>query len=154
MSLKFHCPHCERSLNAPEKLAGRQAKCPNCGNLVAIPNLPPELPTDLPTVAPQIQSLLTPARPAAERPPVEAFPQPAPVPSSADDMSFDDDMYKLAPPEAPAHPAFPMPLPPRPATTASQAATNAIDPPFQFSPKPNSDDSLNSIRDQLHWIFL
>lgn len=37
MPLKFACPHCKKSLTVDEKLAGKNAKCPQCGAAVKIP---------------------------------------------------------------------------------------------------------------------
>lgn len=35
--IKFACPHCEQSLEAPSDMAGSQVECPSCGKTLAIP---------------------------------------------------------------------------------------------------------------------
>ena len=37
MTIDFHCPHCEKALKTSDDKAGRQAKCPGCGEVIAIP---------------------------------------------------------------------------------------------------------------------
>ena len=37
MTIDFNCPHCDKSLKTSEDKAGRQAKCPGCGEVIAIP---------------------------------------------------------------------------------------------------------------------
>ena len=37
MTIDFHCPHCDKSLKTSEDKAGRQAKCPGCGEVIDIP---------------------------------------------------------------------------------------------------------------------
>ena len=37
MTIDFHCPHCDKSLKTSEDKAGRQAKCPGCGEVISIP---------------------------------------------------------------------------------------------------------------------
>ncbi len=37
MSIEFSCPHCGKHLRTPDETAGRQAKCPQCGELSQIP---------------------------------------------------------------------------------------------------------------------
>jgi hypothetical protein len=37
------CPKCKQHIDAPSDLAGTTAECPMCGNILAIPNLPPAI---------------------------------------------------------------------------------------------------------------
>ncbi len=37
MTIDFNCPHCDKSLKTSEDKAGRQAKCPGCGEVISIP---------------------------------------------------------------------------------------------------------------------
>lgn len=37
MTIEFHCPHCDKTLKTSEDKAGRQAKCPGCGELITVP---------------------------------------------------------------------------------------------------------------------
>ena len=43
--MRFLCPHCQKTIRAPESQAGKQASCPACGEAIAIPSTtssPPE----------------------------------------------------------------------------------------------------------------
>ncbi len=42
--IRFACPHCDKSLRAPETRAGSVVKCPVCGEKVTIPNAEAKLP--------------------------------------------------------------------------------------------------------------
>jgi len=37
MAIEFHCDHCGKFLSTDESKAGRQAKCPGCGEMVTVP---------------------------------------------------------------------------------------------------------------------
>ncbi len=37
MSIIFRCSSCNKKITAPERLAGKQGKCPGCGNMVTVP---------------------------------------------------------------------------------------------------------------------
>ena len=37
MTIEFNCPHCDKVLKTTDDKAGRQAKCPGCGELINIP---------------------------------------------------------------------------------------------------------------------
>lgn len=39
MPIKFHCPSCSQRLSVSRKKAGRQSKCPKCGETITIPTL-------------------------------------------------------------------------------------------------------------------
>src|SRR5262249_5719676 len=41
MSIRFNCPHCQKSLKVSAELAGRRARCPGCKQAIAIPTLDP-----------------------------------------------------------------------------------------------------------------
>src|SRR5262245_16574744 len=36
--IRFRCPKCDKSLGVAAVHAGKRAKCPGCGNVVAVPN--------------------------------------------------------------------------------------------------------------------
>ena len=37
MTIEFRCTHCNKFLRTPEGTSGKQAKCPQCGTLLSIP---------------------------------------------------------------------------------------------------------------------
>ncbi len=41
MPIPITCDHCGKSMQVPERMAGRTGKCPGCGHLVKIPAAPP-----------------------------------------------------------------------------------------------------------------
>lgn len=41
MSIAISCGHCGRLINAPDELAGKRCRCPDCREIVAIPPIPP-----------------------------------------------------------------------------------------------------------------
>jgi uncharacterized protein (DUF983 family) len=41
--LKFNCPHCKQSLEAPEDMLGQTIECPSCQGAIQIPSPQPEL---------------------------------------------------------------------------------------------------------------
>lgn len=52
MSIKFHCPHCEKTLVAEDQTAGQRKACPACGRAFTVPDIghePPPARTPLPT---------------------------------------------------------------------------------------------------------
>jgi ribosomal protein L37AE/L43A len=73
MPIRVRCPGCGQSLNAPDRLAGKTAKCPACGNPVTIPAAAAAVatPPDVGTSGP----------PAASPPPLPASPPPPARPS-------------------------------------------------------------------------
>ncbi len=38
MSIQVTCPHCSKTINAPDKFAGKSANCPGCKNAIQIPS--------------------------------------------------------------------------------------------------------------------
>ena len=38
MPIQFHCSQCQSMLQTPEEMAGKQCKCPTCGNVMPIPS--------------------------------------------------------------------------------------------------------------------
>jgi hypothetical protein len=50
MPIAVHCPKCDKKLNAPDALAGKQAKCPHCGQAMRLPE------ADAPVVGTLIES--------------------------------------------------------------------------------------------------
>jgi hypothetical protein len=41
MSIKFHCDHCGKKIEAPDNAGGKWGKCPSCHNKLYVPNLNP-----------------------------------------------------------------------------------------------------------------
>jgi len=39
MSIKFHCEHCGKKIDAPDTTGGKRGKCPSCHNLVYVPQM-------------------------------------------------------------------------------------------------------------------
>lgn len=37
MSIKFHCEHCGKKINAPDDAGGKRGKCPSCGQKIFVP---------------------------------------------------------------------------------------------------------------------
>jgi hypothetical protein len=58
MPIEFRCTQCGRLLRTPDDSAGRQAKCPECGNVQVIPgpSAPPPLPPSVPPEAAPVES--------------------------------------------------------------------------------------------------
>jgi hypothetical protein len=71
MSIKFNCPHCQKSLKVSTEVAGKRAKCPGCGQIVRIPQID-NPPADVEALA---ASTLTeaPAQPAAPAAPAKTI---------------------------------------------------------------------------------
>jgi hypothetical protein len=72
MSIRVVCPSCQSALHAPDHAAGRNAKCPTCGETLVVPGI-----TESPAVvAPSTISPSTPVTspsPAAETAPLPVF---------------------------------------------------------------------------------
>ncbi|MHB1036610.1 MAG: TFIIB-type zinc ribbon-containing protein [Pirellulales bacterium] len=45
MPIEFRCTQCAKLLRTPDNTAGKQAKCPQCGAIVTIPETPPSTPS-------------------------------------------------------------------------------------------------------------
>jgi hypothetical protein len=69
MSIKFNCPHCQKSLRVNVELAGKKARCPGCRQPLRVPTLEP------PPAAPDVEALAASAL-ADEPPPVPAPEEP------------------------------------------------------------------------------
>src|SRR5579862_2023227 len=41
MPITFACPHCDRTIKAPDASAGKSVKCPRCGEALTVPAPPP-----------------------------------------------------------------------------------------------------------------
>ncbi len=39
MSIKFHCEHCGKKIDAPDTTGGKRGKCPACHNIVYVPQM-------------------------------------------------------------------------------------------------------------------
>ncbi|MHC4914100.1 MAG: zinc ribbon domain-containing protein [Planctomycetota bacterium] len=87
--MKITCPHCEKTINAPDKYAGRVVKCPGCGGEMELPSLeelqaaaPPPEPPPPPPPPPQQAAPPPPQKPSTPPPPpapeeeTEDFPGP------------------------------------------------------------------------------
>ena len=46
--LKFNCPHCEQSLEAPEEMLGQTIECPSCNSTIQLPDPEPQHKPDPP----------------------------------------------------------------------------------------------------------
>jgi len=46
MPIKFNCPECGKTINAPDAAAGKRGKCPHCSAVVEIPLPPPPPPAE------------------------------------------------------------------------------------------------------------
>ena len=42
MSIKFHCEHCGKKIDAPDTAGGKRGKCPACHNIVYVPQMDTE----------------------------------------------------------------------------------------------------------------
>jgi len=42
MSIKFHCEHCGKKIDAPDTAGGKRGKCPSCHNIVYVPQMDTE----------------------------------------------------------------------------------------------------------------
>jgi hypothetical protein len=52
MSIKFNCPHCQKSLKVNQELAGKKARCAGCKRILTIPTLePPAASADVESLA-------------------------------------------------------------------------------------------------------
>ncbi|MCS7305211.1 MAG: zinc-ribbon domain-containing protein [Thermoguttaceae bacterium] len=51
MPIDFRCPICTKLLRVPDGAAGRQAKCPACGNVITIAGGSPAAPSEVPPPA-------------------------------------------------------------------------------------------------------
>jgi LSD1 subclass zinc finger protein len=47
MSILVTCSNCRRTLDAPDAAAGRRVKCPACGTILSVPDLPDAVPVAL-----------------------------------------------------------------------------------------------------------
>src|SRR5262245_19320578 len=73
MPVTFQCPTCGRTTQAPDELAGRQAKCPHCLTVIQVPR-PDEAVEDVPLAV------------AAPREPAVPGAEPAPTVSAAGEI--------------------------------------------------------------------
>ncbi len=75
MPIDFNCPTCKKLLRVPDGAAGRQAKCPQCGNVVLVP------------AASAFEASAPPVPPTPPLPPAEQ-------------LMSDDEEFRIAPPTA------------------------------------------------------
>jgi phage FluMu protein Com len=83
MPIEFRCTHCQRLLRTADNTAGKQTKCPECGQIVRIPSPGPAAaaaPPPTSSTAPVIQAT---GRLGAAVPPVQQPPASNPFGSSA-----------------------------------------------------------------------
>jgi phage FluMu protein Com len=48
--INFQCPHCSQKVKANEAYAGKQVKCPKCGQAIRIPSAAEQIPVDQPDI--------------------------------------------------------------------------------------------------------
>jgi len=71
--MKITCPHCEKTINAPDKLAGRVVNCPGCKGEMELPTL-----EELGLAVQQAAAQQAPAQQAPAQQPAAPAPSPAP----------------------------------------------------------------------------
>jgi hypothetical protein len=76
--VRFSCPSCNRTLQAPEDRAGKLAVCPGCKQQLQIPTPPPPQPDPIPYAE------------IREAPPPMPRPAPQPVPSQGGRAEYDE----------------------------------------------------------------
>jgi len=74
MPTTVDCPACQRKLRLPDELAGKQVKCPTCGEVFQGDSAPPPLPASAVAPPPVPQPMVIDESPAP--------PYPAPAPAS------------------------------------------------------------------------
>jgi hypothetical protein len=80
MAIEFRCPGCNRLLRVGEGVAGKRAKCPECGTVLIVPSPPPPPPPvprglDPPTSEAVAAADYVPANEQAVAVPVDGLPQ-------------------------------------------------------------------------------
>jgi uncharacterized protein (DUF983 family)/DNA-directed RNA polymerase subunit RPC12/RpoP len=73
--LKFNCPHCQQSLEAPEELLGQTINCPSCNGRIQLPSPQPRQPAK-PLPPPQKKVVLN--KPQTAPPPQTGRTKPCP----------------------------------------------------------------------------
>ena len=104
MPIEFRCSACDKLLRVPDDAAGKQAKCPECGEIIDVP--PPDSPAAPPPAADQFAPSGGPwsSGPAAQKPapggPDDTNPFASPSMPGQDvaSMRDDDDQYRTGPP--------------------------------------------------------
>jgi len=84
MTISFACPHCQRSFNLPDGLAGKRARCKTCDRIITVPDREPEI-----LVLAEVHSV-KPVKPAESAPSsalLEALDEPLPGQQDADWLS-------------------------------------------------------------------
>lgn len=101
-SFKINCPHCNRTLNATEKVFGKTVRCPGCNGAITVPREPPSRPSARqaevqgPAILPS-QATQPPARKPTRS---SAPPMPSrkpPVPQADTDLGFGNDLGEGVP---------------------------------------------------------
>lgn len=77
MPLSVACQQCGKTLRAPEAMAGKRARCPNCKAVVDIPRIEPDPAESQSDVYSISQESLPPRPTFAERPPIARSPEEA-----------------------------------------------------------------------------
>lgn len=88
MSIPCFCSHCGARIHAPDKAAGRKAKCPKCGATTVVPALPDEGPTK------GAESVIEDLHREAKAPQVAAWEIPPPVRRTSETS---EDRYEVSP---------------------------------------------------------
>ena len=76
MAIEFRCSHCKRLLRTGDETAGRQAQCPECGAIMAVPTAGEPRAGPLPPAASEGNPF---AWPAADAPPPSDNPYQSPM---------------------------------------------------------------------------
>ena len=68
MPIEVKCQGCGRSLRAPDKMAGKKVKCPNCSAILSLPNLPTDKPAEKPATGKPATGKPATGKPATGKP--------------------------------------------------------------------------------------
>ena len=133
--IRFPCPHCRRSISAPDHVAGKRAKCPGCSEAIEIPTPVVEAGFEVvesPEVVSDFEVVDEPSKPA-----VNATAKPVAKKASPDvieDFEIVDDIEVVeAAPKTAVKPASKAPAKPMGKTTGSA---------IQAKPKRRDDDDI------------
>lgn len=126
MAIQVTCAHCGKRMQAPDNLAGRKAKCPNCKQVIAIPPAPGAAPESAAPSSPApattgdaVSELARALERASSRP--RGSGEPASMTAAFEPSDREEPSAAGAPPEA-AIPLAPIPVP---AATESAAKSES-----------------------------
>jgi len=80
--LKFNCPHCNQSLEAPPEMTGQTIDCPSCSGSIRVPDTQPGLKSPIPppgasAVSPSVPAPVQPQQPSMKEESSPVRPAPA-----------------------------------------------------------------------------